>query len=36
LRSFDMGYASALAYILVIIAIIISTIYFSRMRARFE
>lgn len=36
LRNFDMGYASALAYILVIIAIIISTIYFWRMRARFE
>lgn len=36
LRNFDMGYASALAYILVIIAIIITTIYFQRMRARFE
>ena len=36
LRNFDMGYASALAYILVIIAIIISTVYFQRMRARFE
>lgn len=36
LRSFDMGYASALAYILVIIAIIVSTIYFWRVRARFE
>ncbi len=36
LRSFNMGYASALAYILVIIAIIISTIYFWRVRARFE
>jgi multiple sugar transport system permease protein len=36
LRSFDLGYASALAYILVIIAIVISTIYFWRLRARFE
>ncbi len=36
LRHFDMGYASALAYVLVIIAIIISSIYFWRMRARFE
>ena len=36
LRNFDMGYASALAYILVIIAIIISTIYFWRIRERFE
>jgi multiple sugar transport system permease protein len=36
LRNFNMGYASALAYILVIIAIIISTIYFWRVRARFE
>ena len=36
LRHFDMGYASALAYVLVIIAIIISSIYFWRMRTRFE
>lgn len=36
LRSFDMGYASALAYVLVIIAIVISSIYFWRIRARFE
>lgn len=36
LRNFNMGYASALAYILVIIAIIISTVYFWRVRARFE
>ncbi len=36
LRSFNMGYASSLAYILVIIAMIISTIYFWRVRARFE
>ncbi|MCC7206328.1 MAG: sugar ABC transporter permease [Anaerolineae bacterium] len=36
LKSFDMGYASALAYILVIIAIVISSIYFWRIRARFE
>lgn len=36
LRSFDMGYASSLAYILVIIAMIISSVYFWRVRARFE
>lgn len=36
LRSFNMGYASSLAYILVIIAIVISSIYFWRIRARFE
>ncbi|MGQ9887355.1 MAG: carbohydrate ABC transporter permease [Aggregatilineales bacterium] len=36
LRNFNMGYASALAYVLVIIAIIISTVYFWRVRARFE
>jgi multiple sugar transport system permease protein len=36
LRHFNMGYASALAYLLVIVAIIITTIYFWRMRARYE
>ncbi|MCC6612591.1 MAG: sugar ABC transporter permease [Anaerolineae bacterium] len=36
LRNFDMGYGSALAYILVIIAIVITSVYFQRMRARFE
>lgn len=36
LRQFDMGYASSLAYILVIIAIVISSVYFWRIRARFE
>lgn len=36
LRSFNMGYASALAYILVVIAVIISSIYFWRVRARFQ
>ena len=35
LRNFDLGYASALAYLLVIIAIIITSIYFWRVRARF-
>lgn len=35
-RSFDLGYASALAYVLVIIAIIVTTIYFSRVRERFD
>lgn len=36
LREFELGYGSALAYLLVIIASIISGIYFSRVRARFE
>ena len=36
LRSFDLSYASALAYMLVILAIIISSIYFWRVRDRFE
>lgn len=36
LRNFDLGYASALAYLLVIVAIIISSIYFWRIRARFD
>ncbi|RMF78086.1 MAG: sugar ABC transporter permease [Chloroflexi bacterium] len=35
-RGFRMGYASALAYLLVVVAIIISSIYFWRMRHRFE
>jgi multiple sugar transport system permease protein len=34
--SFQLGDASALAYLLVIVAIIISSIYFSRISARFE
>jgi multiple sugar transport system permease protein len=33
---FNQGYASAQAYVVVILAIIISTIYFRRVRARFE
>lgn len=36
LKNFQMGYGSALAYLLVIICIILSTIYFRRMRARYE
>ncbi|HML21493.1 MAG TPA: sugar ABC transporter permease [Aggregatilinea sp.] len=36
LRNFDMGYASALAYLLVIVAIIITSIFFWRVRARYE
>jgi multiple sugar transport system permease protein len=36
LRNFDFGYASALAYLLVILSIIISSIYFWRVRDRFE
>lgn len=35
LRNFDLGYASALAYLLVLLAIIISSIYFWRVRDRF-
>jgi multiple sugar transport system permease protein len=35
LRNFDLGYASALAYLLVILAVIISSIYFWRVRDRF-
>ncbi len=34
--SFQLGDASALSYLVVIVAIVISTIYFSRVRARFE
>jgi len=36
LRFFDMGYASALAYLLVIVAIIVSSIFFWRVRERYE
>jgi multiple sugar transport system permease protein len=36
LKNFQMGYGSALAYLLVIVCIIISTIYFRRMGARYE
>lgn len=36
LKNFNMGYASALAYVLVIIAIIVTSIYFWRVRDRFE
>ncbi|WP_119067376.1 carbohydrate ABC transporter permease [Aggregatilinea lenta] len=36
LRNFDMGYASALAYLLVIVAIIVTSIFFWRVRARYE
>lgn len=35
LKDFDMGYASALSYLLVIVAIVISSIYFWRVRERF-
>jgi len=34
-RSFDLGYASSLAYVLVIVAIIVTTLYFWRVRERF-
>ncbi len=33
---FRQGYASAMAYLVVILCIVISTIYFSRVRERFE
>jgi multiple sugar transport system permease protein len=36
LKNFQMGYGSALAYLLVIVCIIISTFYFRRMRHRYE
>ncbi len=36
LRNFDMGYASALSYLLVIVAIIITSLFFWRVRARYE
>jgi multiple sugar transport system permease protein len=36
LRSFDMGYASALAYLLVLVAIVITSIFFWRVRQRYE
>lgn len=36
LRHFDMGYASALAYLLVIVAIIVTSIFFWRVRERYE
>ena len=36
LRNFDLGYASALSYLLVIVAIIVTSIYFWRVRERFE
>jgi len=36
LKNFQMGYGSALAYLLVVICIILSTIYFRRMRNRYE
>jgi multiple sugar transport system permease protein len=35
-RSFDLGYASAMSYLLVIIAIIVTSIYFWRVRERFQ
>jgi multiple sugar transport system permease protein len=34
--SFQLGDASALSYLVVLVAMIISTIYFSRVRARFD
>jgi multiple sugar transport system permease protein len=36
LREFELGYASAMAYLLVILASVIAGIYFWRVRARFE
>jgi len=36
LREFQLGYASSMAYLLVVVAAIIAGIYFWRVRARFE
>jgi multiple sugar transport system permease protein len=36
LRNFNQGYASALAYLLLIIMLIIATVFFNRMRASYE
>jgi multiple sugar transport system permease protein len=36
LRNFNQGYASALAYLLLIVMLIIATFFFSRMRANYE
>ncbi len=36
LKNFQMGYGSALGYVLVIVCIIISTLYFRRMRSRYD
>ena len=36
LRNFDMGYASALAYMLVFVAIFVTSIFFWRVRERYE
>ena len=36
LRNFNQGYASALAYLLLIVMMVIATFFFSRMRANYE
>jgi multiple sugar transport system permease protein len=36
LKNFQMGYGSALAYVLVIVCILLSNFYFRRMRARYD
>lgn len=36
LRNFNHGYASALAYLLLIVMMLIATLFFSRMRANYE
>jgi len=36
LKNFQMGYGSALGYVLVIVCIIISTLYFRRMPSRYD
>jgi multiple sugar transport system permease protein len=36
LKNFQMGYGSALSYLLVIVCIILSNIYFRRTRARYD
>jgi multiple sugar transport system permease protein len=36
LKNFNQGYASAMAWLLVVISIILTTIYFQRVRERFD
>jgi ABC-type sugar transport system permease subunit len=36
LRNFSHGYASALAYLLLIVMMLIATFFFNRMRANYE
>jgi multiple sugar transport system permease protein len=36
LRNFNQGYASAMAYLLLIVMVIIATVFFRRMRQNFD